>query len=611
MFGDTAQFGSAIQLAVFLGLTLLVALLTWWTVRSAKHDGSEQDVFLAGKGLSWVFVAGSITLTNLSTDQLVGMNGNQMLLLAWWEIAGFVGLMTLAFVFVPLYYRYNCTTVTELLERRYNGRSIRTLISAIFLFGNVLIYLPAALYSGGLFLQSLFGSGIPLIAFAVGLAIVSAAYTIFGGLRAVAVMDTFSGIGILALALLIVFLALAAVDFDIVTGVPPERLSMVGAEDSPIPFHTLFTGMAFIQIFYWSTNQNITQKAMAAPTVKEARKGVFAAAAIRILVVPPIVVIPGVVAYKLFGDIGDAAYGRLVAEVLPGWLSGAFAAMVAAAVITTFSAVLNSTVALLLRRFSRAFRGRGQEPLETGRGHEHTCNSARAVDGAGLPERGKHHQPAAAAERPFFDAHLVGLHRRPAVPRSRGKSGYCRRRLGHRAVRTVQLRVGARRTDPYALYRFHGGHAGDVGPGRAGVQPLRPWPASDMDWAGTVSWIGLRRAARNTSSLTRDHDDPFRHHRLTRRRLEPCPRTERSRASGLAASGGKGRRDGPGPACRMARNGNLFDGRSPRPQSLAGARARRFSVRPRSHSDEATGHRCRSCSMAARSGQAMKACIAN
>jgi SSS family solute:Na+ symporter len=114
----------------------------------------------------------------------------------------------------------------------------------------------------------------------------------------------------------------------------------------------------FIQIFYWSTNQNITQKAMAAPTVAEARKGVLAAAAIRVLIVPPIVVIPGVVAYKLFGDVGDAAYGKLVAEVLPGWLSGAFAAMVAAAVITTFSAVLNSTVALYSVDFHDKFIGK-------------------------------------------------------------------------------------------------------------------------------------------------------------------------------------------------------------------------------------------------------------
>ncbi len=101
---------------------------------------------------------------------------------------------------------------------------------------------------------------------------------------------------------------------------------------------------------------------MAAPTAKEAQKGVLAAAAIRILLVPPIVVIPGVVAYKLFGDVGDAAYGRLVAEVLPAWLSGAFTAMVAAAVITIFSAVLNSTVALSSVDFHEQFIGNVDNP---------------------------------------------------------------------------------------------------------------------------------------------------------------------------------------------------------------------------------------------------------
>ena len=337
-----------VQILVCLVVTVLIGYATWAKVRKLKagHDGSGKDVFLAGGGLTWLFVAGSITLTNLSTEQLVGMNGNQMLLLAWWEISGFFGLLILAFVFVPIYYRNNCTTVTELLERRYGGRSIRTFISALFLFGNVLIYLPAALYSGSLFLATMFGSDLPLIAFAAPMAIIAAAYQIFGGLRAVAVMDTYSGIGVLAIALLVVILALTAVDFDIVTGMPPERLSMIGSISSPIPIHTLFTGMVFIQIFYWSTNQNITQKAMTAPTVREAQKGVMAAALVRILIIPVIVVVPGVVAYKLFGSVGDAAYGRLVGQVLPGWMSGAFAAMMAAAVIAHTSAVLNSTVAL-------------------------------------------------------------------------------------------------------------------------------------------------------------------------------------------------------------------------------------------------------------------------
>jgi solute:Na+ symporter, SSS family len=336
-----------VQILVFVAITALIGILTWIKVRSgpSEHDGSGKDVFLAGGGLTWLYVAGSITLTNLSTEQLVGMNGNQMLLLAWWEICGFFGLLILAFVFVPIYYRNKCTTVTELLERRYKGGSIRTVISAIFLIGNILIYLPAALYSGSLFLKSMFGVEWPLWYFAAPMAIIAAIYTITGGLKAVAVMDTFSGIGVLAIAFLVVILALAAIDFDF-SSVPAERLSMVGATDSPIPFHTLFTGMLFIQIFYWSTNQNITQKAMTAPTVREAQKGVLAAATVRILIIPAIVVIPGVVGYKLFGPMGDASYGRVVAAVLPGWMSGAFAALMAAAVIAHTSAILNSSVAL-------------------------------------------------------------------------------------------------------------------------------------------------------------------------------------------------------------------------------------------------------------------------
>ena len=345
-----AHAGSAVQMGVCIVILAAIALATWLKVRHAGRGGSSKDVFLAGGGLSWPFIAGSITLTNLSTDQLVGMNGNQMLLVAWWELSGFVGLLILAFVFVPIYYRAGVTTVTELLERRYvdagGGGSIRTLVSGLFLFGMVLIYLPAGLYSGGLFLQSLFGAGIPIVAYAAVLGIIAAIYTIAGGLRAVAVMETYAGVGVLAIAVAIVVLALAAVDFDISSGVPPERLTMIGGPDSPIPFHTLFTGMIFIQIYYWSTNQPITQKAMAAPTVAEARRGVLAAAVIRILIIPAIVVIPGVVAYKLFGDINDAAYGRLVGSVLPGWLSGVFAAAIAAAVIAHTSAVLNSAVAL-------------------------------------------------------------------------------------------------------------------------------------------------------------------------------------------------------------------------------------------------------------------------
>lgn len=336
-----------LQVGIFAALTLAIGLLTWWRVAAMKKTATddESEYFLAGRSLGWILVAGSITLTNLSTDQLVGMNGNQMALLAWWELAAVVGLIILAFVFLPIYYKNNCRTTTELLGQRYNDKNIRALIAALFLLGNIIVFLPVMLYTGSLFLKSMFGVEWPILAFAIPLALIGSAYAIFGGLRAVAVSDAISGVGVLGVAVLVVILALMAIDFDL-SGIPAERLTMIGDNDSPIPWHTLLTGMIFIQIFYWSTNQTITQRAMAAKSLREAQKGVLAAAGIRLLIVPAIVVIPGIVAYKLFGDVGDAAYGQIVGAVLPPWLSGAFAAMIAAAVLTSFNSVLNSSTTL-------------------------------------------------------------------------------------------------------------------------------------------------------------------------------------------------------------------------------------------------------------------------
>lgn len=340
-----------LQVAIFFFVTGLIGYITYIKCRAASRaeglsaDGENKEVFLAGGGLTWVFVAGSITLTNLSTEQLVGMNGNQMALLALWELSAVVGLIILAKVFLPIYYKFKCTTTTELLEKRYNNHHIRALIGLLFLLGNVFIFLPAVLYTGSLFMKTMFGVELSLEVIAVAFAIVGSGYAILGGLRAVAISDTYSGVLLLSLAMLVVILALDAINYDF-SGIPPERLTLIGDNDSPIPWHTLLTGMIFIQIFYWSTNQTITQRAMASPTVKEGQKGVLVAAAIRFVIVPPIVVLPGIVSYKLYGDIGDAAYGQIVGDIMPLWLSGVFAAALAAAVLTTFNSILNSSSTL-------------------------------------------------------------------------------------------------------------------------------------------------------------------------------------------------------------------------------------------------------------------------
>ncbi len=345
-----------IQISVFLGVTILIAVLTYIHCKGKGHSKTSQtkEYFLAGGGLAWYFVAGSITLTNLSTDQLVGMNGNQMALLALWEFSAVIGLIILAKVFLPVYYRYKCTTTTELLERRYNDKNIRAVISVMFFLGSALIFCPAVIYSGSLFMINMFKLDVNIMSVALAFAAIGAMYAIFGGLRAVAVSDTYSGVLLLIMALVVVFVGLQAINYDF-SGIPPERLTLIGDNDSPIPWHTLLTGMIFIQMFYWGTNQVITQRAMAAPSIKEAQKGVFAAAAIRLLIVPTIIVVPGIIAFKLYGDIGDAAYGTIVGNLLDPSLSGIFAAAMAAAVLTTYNSNLNSATALYVCDIHQAY----------------------------------------------------------------------------------------------------------------------------------------------------------------------------------------------------------------------------------------------------------------
>jgi solute:Na+ symporter, SSS family len=339
---------SLAQIFVFFFLTGLVAVITWRHCRKAVRSKSDtKEYFLANSGLNWLLIAGSITLTNINTDTMVGWNGNQMLLITWWELSAVVGLVLLAKIFVPIYYKYKCTTVTELLERRYGSKHLRATVATIFLLGDVLIFLPIMLYTSSLLIKTMFGLELPLVAIAVFTATVGALYAILGGLRAVAVCDSYNGVIVLGMAMLVTVLSLNAVGWNL-GGVPAERLTMIGGPDSLLPWQTLLTGMIFSQLYYWSTNQTITQRALAAPSIREAKKGVYAAAIVRLIIIPPIIALPGVCAFKLYGKLGDATYGHIVHQLMPQWLLGTFAAAMFGAVISSYTATLNSSATLFV-----------------------------------------------------------------------------------------------------------------------------------------------------------------------------------------------------------------------------------------------------------------------
>jgi SSS family solute:Na+ symporter len=175
-------------------------------------------------------------------------------------------------------------------------------------------------------------------------ALAGLAYAALGGLRAIAISDTYMGVLLLVMGGLVTWFALERIGWDF-SGIPAERLTLWGGPDSDIPWQTLLTGMVFAHIFYWGTNMLIAQRAMAAKNVREAQKGIYAAAVLK-FVTPFIVILPGIIAFKLYGDINDDAYGRLVGDVLPPWLSGAFAAAITGAVLSSYNAGLNSAAAL-------------------------------------------------------------------------------------------------------------------------------------------------------------------------------------------------------------------------------------------------------------------------
>jgi solute:Na+ symporter, SSS family len=334
-----------IQIAIFLLLSVSVALLTWWRCRKAVISSNDsKEHFLAGGTLAWPYIAGSLLLTNISAEQLVGMNGKQEWLTAWWEFGAIGGLLILAWVLVPMYYKNNCTTTTELLEKRFGDAGVRTTVSILFLLGYLLILQPMILYTGAIFMKSFFHLPYEAWQISVVFAAAGLAYAAFGGLRAIAVSDTFNGIGLVVIGGLVTYFALEKIGFDL-SGIPAERMTLWGAPTSSIPWPTLLTGMLCAHVFYWGTNMLIVQRALAAKSIKDAQKGIYAAVGFKLLM-PLIVVLPGIIAYKLYGPVGDVAYGRLVDDVLPPWLSGAFAAMIVGAVLSSFNSALNSASAL-------------------------------------------------------------------------------------------------------------------------------------------------------------------------------------------------------------------------------------------------------------------------
>lgn len=351
------------QILSFLGFTALVALISYLKTRSTNETSSD-GYFLGGRSLTGVVIAGSLLLTNLSTEQIVGLNGQAFkegILVMAWETLAAIAMVITAIYLLPRYLKGGITTVPQFLERRYD-KMTKTITSGLFLSGYAVVLLPIVLYSGALAINTMFqvpemlqvSDSAALWITVWGIGIVGSIYAIFGGLKAVAVSDTINAIGLLVGGLLIPIFGLLIIgENDIIEGVSvlltshPEKFNSIGGPEASVPFGTIFTGMMLVQLFYWGTNQAIIQRALGAKNLKEGQKGLLLASFIKILG-PLIVVLPGIIAFHFFGALEnpDEAYPKLVTKVLPASLVGFFAAVLFGAILSSFNSALNSSVTL-------------------------------------------------------------------------------------------------------------------------------------------------------------------------------------------------------------------------------------------------------------------------
>ncbi|MDM4016108.1 solute:sodium symporter family transporter [Roseiconus lacunae] len=359
-------------IATFFFFTALVAVATWLITRGGG-EATDEGYFLAGRSLTGVFIAGSLLLTNLSTEQLIGLNAaafDEGLSVMAWEVVAGISLVALALIFLPRYLKSGIATIPQLFQERY-GSGVQIATTGIFVVAYMLILLPFVLYlgarglSGMLQLESRLGlSEIQTLwTVIIFIAIVGGGYAIWGGLKAVAVSDTFNGAGLLIGGLLITYYTLNKVAdggtlfsaFTKIAEHDPDAFRSLGTMQEDVSWPTLFTGVLLLNFFYWSTNQQIIQRTFGAKNLAEGQKGVMLAAFFKICA-PLILVVPGIAAAYLvdtdpaFAEVvdgkADKAYGALVASVLPEALGGFFAAVVVGSILSTFNSVLNSSATL-------------------------------------------------------------------------------------------------------------------------------------------------------------------------------------------------------------------------------------------------------------------------
>ncbi|MBI81927.1 MAG: sodium transporter [Planctomycetaceae bacterium] len=312
----------------------------------SRRQKTPEHFFLAGKQLPWYAIALSLFATNISSGSLIGLAGDGYrvgMAVGTLEWGALLGLLLLAFVFLPYYQRSGVFTTPEFLERRYN-LTARLIFAGLIIVFEMFVFMPFVLYTGGLFLHVMFD--LPIFASAVVIAVFVGVYTTFGGLGAVVWTDVVQGLAMLVGGTLVTILALVRVGgVGQLARQAPDHLHVCLPPDHPdYPFPaTMIGGYLLITIYFFCQNQTIVQRTLGARSEWDGRMGAVGACFIK-LFLPFVLILPGVLAFVLLPDLehSDHALPALIAEVIPTGLQGLMAAAIVASLMSSADSGLNS-----------------------------------------------------------------------------------------------------------------------------------------------------------------------------------------------------------------------------------------------------------------------------
>ena len=333
----------------------IVSLATWVSRDARGHQKNTQDYFLAGKTLPWWAIGASLIAANISAEQIIGMSGSGYvvgLAIASYEWMSAITIIIVGKYFLPIFLKHNIYTMPQYLEQRYDRR-VCMLLAVFWLGVYVFVNLTSILWLGTLAINSV--TGLNYIYGLILLGLLALAYSLYGGLKAIALTDIIQVLLLIFGGLMISFLSLQAISqgegviagFIELMNRAPEKFDLILTPDNPhyisLPgISVLVGGMWIMNLSYWGFNQYIIQRALAARSLQEAQKGIAFAAYLKLLM-PVIVVLPGIAAFVLAPGLTapDQAYPEMM-KLVPAGLRGLIFAALIAAILSSIGSMVNS-----------------------------------------------------------------------------------------------------------------------------------------------------------------------------------------------------------------------------------------------------------------------------